>query len=342
MLAAAIALALPAFCQGSHSTLYTFRHPAMGTEFSVYLYAQGEAEASSEANEVFEEIDRIEEELSNYRESSELSRINRQAALTPVITDPETFRFLQSSQHWSIASNGAFDISVGPLMKTWGFFDHHGRIPSAEELEHIRLMVGYRNIVLDPALRSVHFRVQGVELDPGGIGKGFAVDAAVAILRAHHISAALISAGSSTIYGLGKPPGQKGWKVVVPDGSPEHSPISTVFLRDTSLSSANCNEKNFTVAGHLYCHIMDPRTLRPVEGRVHVSIIDVSATTSDALSNVLFVDTPEESIEFLKRFAPEARALIVSRAESKSGCTVYRWLARVKSARCPVLTHQAR
>jgi thiamine biosynthesis lipoprotein len=314
----------------------------MGTEFVVYLYAQDEAEAGREANEVFEEIDRIEQELSNYRESSELSRINRKAALTTVTTDPETFRFLQSSQHWSAASNGAFDISVGPLMKAWGFFDHQGSVPSAEELEQIRPMVGYRNIVLNSKLHSVHFLVQGVELDPGGIGKGFAVDAAVAILRAHHISAALISAGSSTIYALGSPPGQKGWKVVVPDGSPANSPISTVLLRDTSLSSANCSEKNFTVAGHLYCHIMDPRTLRPVEGRVHVSIIDPSATTSDALSNVLFVDTPDESVKFLKRFAPRARALIVSKSENNSRCTVYHWLAPVKSEICPILTHQAR
>jgi thiamine biosynthesis lipoprotein len=128
----------------------------------------------------------------------------------------------------------------------------------------------------------------------------------------------------------------------VPDGSPDNSPISTVFLRNTSLSSANCNEKNFTVAGHLYCHIMDPRTLHPVEGRIHVSTIDPSATTSDALSNVLFVDTPEQSVKFLKRFAPQARALIVSRTESKSGCTVYRWLEPVKSEICPSLKSQAR
>jgi thiamine biosynthesis lipoprotein len=322
--------------------LYTFRHPAMGTEFAMYLYAVSQSEAGGAADEVFEEVDRIEQELSNYRATSELSRIVREAALGPVTTDPETFRFLEESWHWSQASDGAFDITVGPLMKVWGFFDHHGRVPSGAELERIRPAVGYRNLELDPALHTVQFRVAGVDLDPGGIGKGFAVDAAAAILRARHVSAALISAGSSTVYALGRPPGKRGWSVVVPDGSPAHTTISTVLLRDTSLSSANCSEKNFTAGGHLYCHIMDPRTLRPVEGRLHVSIIDPSATTSDALSNVLFVDTPAESLAFLKRQAPEARALIVSGRAEAPRCTAFRWEALVKTGRCPFLDPKRR
>jgi len=342
VIAAAAALAIPV-CGDAAQTqkVYTFQHPAMGTQFSVYLYARTEPEASGVADEVFDEVDRIEQELSNYRETSELSRIDREAALAPVTTDPETFRFLEQSQHWSEASDGAFDITVGPLMKSWGFFDHSGRIPSSEELERIRPMVGYRNIELDPAARTVRFRVAGVDLDPGGIGKGFAVDAAVAILRARHVTAALISAGSSTVYALGTPPGKRGWSVVVPSGapagSPQHAPISTVLLRDTSLSSANCSEKNFTAGGHLYCHMMDPRTLQPVEGRLHVSIIDPSATASDALSNVLFVDTPAQSLAFLERYAPETRALIVSAKAGGPVCTVFRWQAPVQTKRCPLL-----
>ncbi len=336
----ALTLAMPAACQTRAP--YTFRHPAMGTEFTVYLYARDEATAKGAADDVFDEVDRIEQELSNYRESSELSRIGREAALGPVTTDPETFRFLSRSEYWSAASDGAFDITVGSLMKVWGFFDHRGHTPSQEELEHIRPMVGYRNVVLDPAARTVQFRLAGVELDPGGIGKGFAVDAAVTVLRAHHIGAALISAGSSTLYALGSPPGQRGWKVVVPGVGPDREPYSTVVLRDTSLSSANCNEKNFTEGGLLYCHIMDPRTLHPVEGRLHVSIIDPSATTSDALSNVLFVDTPTESRTFLERYAPEARALIVSGTAAAPRCSDFRWNAPVDSIRCPVPVAQGR
>jgi len=314
---AGLILSVPASAQ-----LYTYRHAAMGTEFTVYLYASSETEAQSASSAVFDEVDRIEQELSNYRDTSELSRIDREAALAPTTTDPETFSFLAQSLHWSQASDGAFDITVGPLMKSWGFFRSTGRIPTAADLARIRPLVGYQNLELDPATRSVHFRVPGVDLDPGGIGKGFAVDAAVAILRAHHISAALLSAGSSTLYGLGHPPGQPGWRVVIPAATPNAPPVSTVLLRDTSLSTANCNEKHFTADGHLYCHIMDPRTLRPVEGRLQVSVIDASATTSDALSNVLFVDTPTQSLAFLRHEAPNARALILTTGH---GCTLYRW-----------------
>jgi thiamine biosynthesis lipoprotein len=335
------AVFLPAVSGYSQSaqrlSLYTFRHPAMGTEFALYLYAADEADAKAAADEAFDEVDRIEQELSNYRPSSELSRINQQAAVSGVTTDPETFRFLQAAQHWSEASGGAFDMTVGPLMKVWGFFDRTGHVPSDAELEGVRASVGYQNVVLDAHDRTVRFRTAGVELDPGGIGKGFAVDAAVAVLRSRHVQAALISAGSSTLYALGRPPGEPGWKVVVPGVRADKTGISTVWLRDTSLSSANCKEKNFTANGHLYCHIMDPRTLRPVEGRLHVSIIDPSATTSDALSNVLFVDIPSESEAFLRQYAPEARALIVSGVAATPRCSTYRWQASVNGLRCPVM-----
>ncbi len=316
---------------------YTFRHPAMGTEFTLYLYADSEPQASAASTAVFDEVDRIEQQLSNYRASSELSRIDREAALHPVTTDPETFRFLAQSQSWSAASNGAFDITVGPLMQAWGFFAGHGKIPSDAELAQIRPAIGFRNLELDPVNRTVRFRVPGVDLDPGGIGKGFAVDAAVAILRQRGIRAALLSAGSSTLYGLGHPPGEPGWRVVIPNPTPNQPPISTAILRDTSLSSANCNEKHFMIDGHLFCHIMDPRTLHPVEGRVHVTIVDPSATASDALSNVLFVDTPKQSLGFLGRHRPAARAIVVSGTAAAPRCTVYRWRSSVDPQLCPRL-----
>jgi FAD:protein FMN transferase len=142
---------------------------------------------------------------------------------------------------------------------------------------------------VDAGTRTVRFTTPGVELDPGGIGKGFAVDAAVDALRVDGVKAALLSAGSSTIYGLGTPPDAQGWKVRVPDPRRAGASISTVVLRDTSLSTANCSEKHFVVGSHQYCHIMDPRTLRPVEGRLQATVIAPSATDSDALSNVMFV-----------------------------------------------------
>jgi thiamine biosynthesis lipoprotein len=146
----------------------------------------------------------------------------------------------------------------------------------------------------------------------------------------------LLSAGSSTLYGLGAPPGRKGWRVVVPGPLPSRRRLSVITLRDESLSSADCSQKNFVADGHLYCHIMDPRTLRPVEGRIQVSVVHPSATASDALSNVIFVQTPEQSLRTLAVSASGGRALIVSGDAAHATCAVFRWGARVDGRHCAV------
>lgn len=269
--------------------LFTRVHPAMGTDYTLYIYAADDASADREAERVFEIVDQFDALLSNYKPDSELSRINHEAADHAVTTDPETFRFLEDSLAWSARSDGAFDITVGKLMKDWGFFRSTGHVPRQADLAQLRAETGWRRVALDRDRRTVRFTAPGVELDPGGIGKGFAVDAAVKALYEDGVHAALLSAGSSTIYGLGAPPDAPGWKVRVPDPQHAGATISTVVLHDTSLSTANCSEKHFVVRGHLYCHIMDPRTLRPVDGRLQATVIAPSATDSDALSNAMFV-----------------------------------------------------
>jgi FAD:protein FMN transferase len=313
--------------------LFSIAHPAMGTTFTLYLYAPSKEAADADAAPVFDEIDRIEDLLSNYRETSELSRINREASQASVTTDPETFDFLSTSIAWSARSQGAFDITVGKLMEAWGFFHKQGRIPTNAELATLRQETGWQKVQLDPVARTVHFSSPGVTLDPGGIGKGFAVDKAVAILRAEHVGAAMLSAGSSTIYALGAPPGQPGWKVVVPDPLDASRALSTVILRDTSLSSASCAEKHFILAGHLYCHIMDPAQLCPVEEMLQVTIVDPSATSSDALSNVLFVKQPAESARFMRSLPGDA-ALIISGTKEKPVCHPIHWSDTIDPQPC--------
>jgi thiamine biosynthesis lipoprotein len=294
----------------------------MGTDFTLYLYASDGAAADREAERVFGIVDELESLLSNYQPQSELSRINRTAGTAAVTTDPETFRFLKESLAWSARSDGAFDITVGRLMKAWGFFRSTGHVPSDVELERVRAKTGWKHVVLEAGQRTVRFTVPGLELDPGGIGKGFAVDAAVEALRADGVRGALLSAGSSTMYGLGAPPGERGWTVRVPDPGHRGRAISTVILHDTSLSTANCSEKHFVVAGHQYCHIMDPRTLRPVEGRVQATVIAPSATDSDALSNAAFV-LNTAGCRKLMRALPEADAALVVLA--RGARQEYRW-----------------
>jgi thiamine biosynthesis lipoprotein len=316
-------------------------HAAMGTEFTIFVYADSESDADTICESAFEEVDRIEQLLSNYRESSELSRINRNAANAAVTTDPEMLNFLEQAAHWSSVSDGGFDITVGRLMKAWGFYRHSGRIPSDEELNELRSATGWRKVQIDGKERTVHFTSAGVELDPGGIGKGFAVDAVVRVLREQHVTAALISAGSSTVYALGAPPGQDGWRIVIPGPLPGTDPLSILSLRDTSISSADCSQKNFTIHGHLYCHIMDPRTMRPVEGRIQVSVVDPSATASDALSNVVFVEPPEQIGRILSANAPESRALLVvggssSQEPGSARCLTFHWGPPVSTLHCGI------
>src|SRR5438067_2409082 len=145
--------------------LFVRSHPGMGTTFTIYLYATNETQASAAFDAAFEEVERLEETLSNYRDSSELSRINRLAAREAVTTDPEVFGLVQISLEYSKKTGGAFDITIGPLMKAWGFFRASGHYPSKAELETAKAKVGWQNVQLDVGHRTVHFSHKGTELD---------------------------------------------------------------------------------------------------------------------------------------------------------------------------------
>jgi thiamine biosynthesis lipoprotein len=307
----------------------------MGTIFTIDLNATDQATAEQDMNLAFEEIDRLEALLSNYRPSSELSRISREAASAPVVTDPETFRFLERSIYWSRVSNGAFDITVGPLLRAWGFFFHQGRVPSQIQLNALRDKVGWKNIALDSETRTVSFtNHQAMELDPGSIGKGFAVDSVAKLLRNQGVTSAFISAGGSTLYAIGAVPGTAGWPVDIPDPRHPGKTAATIQLKDTSLSTGACTEKFFIKNGHRYCHIFDPRTMRPVEAMLQTTVIDPSATDSDALSTVVFVLGPEASRKLLASM-PNTQALIFNQPPSGQSCTAINWTGDLCEASPP-------
>jgi len=307
----------------SSENLYTQSHPAMGTIFTVQLYAPDTDSADRIMATAFDEIDRVEALLSNYQPSSELSRISREAGDGPVVTDPETFSFLTRSFYWSKQSHGAFDITVGPLLRAWGFKAKNGHVPTQAEQRPLRDEVGWDKVQLDPTAHTVRFTTRKpMELDPGSIGKGFAVDSVVALLRESGVHAAFISAGGSTLYALGAPPGENGWPVEIPDPRTPGSIASTFLLHDTSLSTGACTEKFFIQNGHRYCHIFDPRTLMPVEGVLQSTVITPSATDSDALSTVVFVLPPEQSREVLSRMRA-TQAILFRSAPGVPTCTVF-------------------
>jgi thiamine biosynthesis lipoprotein len=297
----------------------------MGTVFTLDVYAADAPTADLLAQEAFDTVDRIEDELSNYRPASELSRISREAANGPVTTDPETFSFLQRSMYWSRRSGGAFDITVGPLLRAWGFFFHSGRVPSPQELAALRDEVGWQKVRLNATARSVRFEGgHALELDPGSIGKGFAVDRVVEQLRAEGVRAAFLSAGGSTVYGIGAPPGKPGWPVIVPDPRTPGASSSTVLLRDESLSTGACTQKFFIQNGHRYCHIFNPHTMRPVEGMLQTTVVSPSATDSDALSTVAFVLSPGQTRRLFATM-PKTRVLLYTQQTAGPTCLAVHW-----------------
>ena len=294
-------------------TLFSESRPAMGTTFELHLYAADRARADALFEAAFEEIERVEAVFSNYRPTSELSRINRQAASAPVVTDPEVFGLLERALSFSRMSGGAFDMTVGKLMKAWGFFRGAGRYPSEAELKRALEQTGWRSVRLDAAARTVRFAAPGIELDPGGIGKGYALDRVAAVLREAGVKAALLTSGSSSVYALGAPPGKQGWPVRVPDPLDRARVLSTVALRDQSLSTSGNYEKFFRLGGRTYCHIMNPRTGHPVEGMLQTTVIAAEATDSDALSTAVFVLGPAHAARLLARVKGAAAVLVTDK-----------------------------
>ena len=296
----------------------------MGTSFEVYVYAPDHERASELFEAAFDEIERVEQSLSNYRSSSELSRINVIAADAQVVTDPEVFALLKRAFDYSRQSDGAFDVTVGKLMKAWGFFRGAGRYPSNEELARAREQTGWQRVRLDPRARSVFFLTRGIELDLGGIGKGYALDCVARVLREAGVTAALISSGSSSIYAIGAPPGKAGWPVRVSDPLDRTRILSTILLKDQSLSTSGNYEKFFQLSGRTYCHIMDPGTGRPVEGMLQTSVIAPEATDSDALSTAVFVMGAARSVRLLDNIAGTS-AIFVGERKGLGRIVQIRW-----------------
>lgn len=263
---------------------------AMGGTFSVIVYGDDRARLEGAAALALEEAVRLDQLLSNYKPSSEWSQVNREAAKSAVIVSAELFQLLTACSAYSQASEGTFDITVGPLMKVWGFYKSSGKLPHRAEIRTAMTRIGYRNVVLDPQKQTVKFTKDGLEIDPGGIGKGYAVDQMAKILREQKITSGFISAAGSTLYGIGVPPNdQRGWRVNIRDPRSEVKIIETIYLKDESLSTSGSQEKFFEAGGKVYSHIMDPRTGYPAQGMLQVSVSAPSALDSEAWTKPIFI-----------------------------------------------------
>ena len=254
----------------------------MGSTFSIVLYALDRDRLESAAQAAFEEVRRLDQLLSALRPDSECSIVNRGAARRPVQVSPELYHLLSRCLEHSRETDGAFDITIGPLKRAWGFVGGNGNIPTAAALAEARRHVGSRLVQLDAGSRTVQFDHPGVEIDLGGIGKGYAVDRAADVLRAHGIDTALVAGSTSSLVGLGAPPAEpRGWRADIRDSAHRSTRIAEVFLRDTALTTSGTGEKCFWSGGTLYSHILDPRTGWPVQSIAQVSVVTLRAVEGE-------------------------------------------------------------
>lgn len=273
----------------------------LGTLCEITVYDEEPKRAELATNLAFEEMQRVERLLSNYDPESELSRMNRMAASGPFGVSVGLFEFMTQCQMFYRITEGAFDPTVGPLVRAWGFFGSQPRVPALDEVEAARAKVGMGKVELDEAHEMIRFLVQGMEIDPGGIGKGYAVDRAVEALRRSGIVSALVNAGGSTLYAVGSPPGRGFWRIGVKDPSVPDRAVIFVPLRDNSLSTSGSLERHVREGGRTFGHIFDPRSGMPVEGVLEVSAVAPTATESDALTKAAFVLSPPDAFEIFKK-----------------------------------------
>ena len=222
---------------------FAFTHPGMGTLITITLYAPEPAAAQAAAAAAFKRIDALEDIMSDYQADSELMRLCDQPFGTPVPVSAELFDVLQRAQKISKLSDGAFDVTVGPYVRLWRFARKRKVLPTAAEIATARAAVGWQKLRLDPRARTVTLLVPNMRLDLGSIGKGYAADAALRILKGRGIDRALVAASGDIAIG-NPPPGQPGWKIGVAavDGA-TNAPQRTLLLRNAGISTSGDTEQ---------------------------------------------------------------------------------------------------
>ena len=264
---------------------------AMGTTFTIIVYGDDRQKMQAAVDEAFDAARQLDRLLSNYRPESEWSQVNKYASERPVKVSKELFELLAACNEYSRQSEGAFDITVGPLMKVWGFYKGSGRMPHRAEVRGALTKVDYRNVQLDSKALTVRYRRPGVEIDPGGIGKGYAVDRMAAILRASGVKSGLVNAGASSIYGIGAPPNEaRGWRLSIRHPKDSTATVQEVFLKDMSMSTSGSYEKFIRSGGRTYTHIMDPRTGFPAPGMLSASVLAPKTLDSEAWTKPFFIN----------------------------------------------------
>lgn len=259
---------------------------AMGTRFELVLDGDDEVRLRAAGEDALDEIVRLDAQLSFYRPASDISWINGHAAGEPVTLEPRLCRLLDRCLTLSAETDGAFDITVAPLMKAWRFVGESGASPDPSSLDRARALVGSERVALDAGARTVRFARAGMLLDLGSAAKGYAVDAAIDRLRESGVPRALLHGGTSSVHTIGRPDTGRGWRI---EWNPGGVPPQVFELGDSALAVSAVHGKAFRVGDRVFGHVMNPRTGAPVVNARSAVVTGPHAFECDVLSTALLV-----------------------------------------------------
>jgi thiamine biosynthesis lipoprotein len=297
-------------------TRYTFTEVHMGTRFKIIVYAPDEASASKGTKAAFARIAQLDSIMSDYKPASELMQLCAKAGGPPVRVSEELFFVLEKAQQVSRRSEGAFDVTVGPVVREWRFARKAQRLPDPDELKEAVSRVGYSKMVLDASARTVQLKQAKMQLDLGGIGKGYAADEAVKVLREHGLPRVLVAAAGDIAAG-DPPPDAKGWNVgIAPVAGPRNEPKRFVLLNNNAVSTSGDAEQYVEVGGKRYSHIVDPRTGEAILGQFSATVTAKRGIDSDSLAKVVAVLGPEKGFKVIEE-TEGAAALFVRKIDGK-------------------------
>ncbi|HEV2129942.1 MAG TPA: FAD:protein FMN transferase, partial [Longimicrobiaceae bacterium] len=272
----------------------------------IVLYAPHEQLATRAAKAAFDRISMLDSIMSDYRPDSELMQLSARAGGPPVPVSRELFQVLSHAQELAHLSRGAFDVTMGPVVRLWRTARRTGALPTLAEREQALARVGWRHLRLDPAAQTVQLLVPGMQLDLGGIAKGYAADEAISTLRAHRVERALVELGGDIVVS-GPPPGEEGWQVSVANAE---GAAHSLLLAHAALSTSGDTEQFVEIGGQRYSHVVDPATGLGLGTRIAATVIAPDGITADALSTLLSVLGPERGQAFLAAHFPAANAYI--------------------------------
>lgn len=305
--------------QAEHHRIVVGRE-AMGCRFEVVFNAGEVPDATERGMAVLDLVDEIEARISVYRQDTEFARINA-AAGAWVSVSADTLALVTLTRDLHAQTAGAFDIAAGSLVSVWGFLNRQGRTPEHDELAAAISASGSRHLEIDEAGSRVRLLASGTALNPGAIGKGWAIDRGMSFLVGSGVPSALVHGGQSSVRAIGTQgpslPGRGGWTVGLRHPLRPGRRLATITLRDAALGTSGSGTQFFIEKGKRLGHILDPRTGRPAEGVVSATVIAESAAEADALATALYVLGQEG----LARIAPPhgtTRAILVLPAGASS------------------------